>query len=89
MEGILFIFLGLAFPYQDLSVQLLEWLEVNRILGVSKVFLYYLQLQRKTLEALRHHKDVLRFMDLTYLPLPGEENVSHLFPNNVETLKSC
>ena len=77
MKGTMLILLGLAFPYQDISVQLLEWLEVNRILGVSKVFMYYLQLQKKTLEALKHHKEELGFMELTYLPLPGEKNWSH------------
>ena len=64
---------GLAFPNQDISVQLLEWLELNRALEVDKVFLYVLQLQDRTLRALEHHSRELGFLELTDLPLPGDQ----------------
>ena len=60
-----------AFPYQDISLRLLEWLELNRALGVDKVFMYYLQLQGRTLRALRHHIEDLGYLELTELPLSG------------------
>lgn len=43
---------GLAFPLTDMSWPLVEWMEVTKQLKVDKVFMYYLQLQPKTLKAL-------------------------------------
>lgn len=35
---------GLFYPFKDHSIQLMEWLEISKQLGVDKVFIYYLQL---------------------------------------------
>ena len=43
---------GLSFPFTDISWDLVEWLEITKALKVDKVFLYYMQLQAKTLRAL-------------------------------------
>jgi hypothetical protein len=37
---------GLRFGAVDMSVRLIEWLELVRILGADKVFLYYLSAQK-------------------------------------------
>ncbi len=34
---------GLDFPSEDISVRLVEWLELLRALGADKVFLYNLE----------------------------------------------
>ena len=33
---------GLDFPSEDISVNLIEWIEISRALGASKIFLYQL-----------------------------------------------
>ena len=38
---------GLYYPFEDYSIQLMEWLELSKQLGVSKVFIYYLQLTER------------------------------------------
>ena len=34
----------LDFPYDDISLKLVEWIEISRALGADKIFLYQLDL---------------------------------------------
>ena len=46
---------GLDFPDTDLSVRLVEWLELLRILGADRVFLYSLAMQGNVSRVVEHY----------------------------------
>ena len=50
---------ALRFSVNDLSLRLIEWLELLRILGVSKVFLYSLGFHRNVERVLNYYKETV------------------------------
>lgn len=61
---------GLDFLYDDLSVRLIEWIELLGILGAEKVFFYELQVHPNISKVLRHYSELGR-VDVVPLTLPG------------------
>ena len=68
---------GLDFPTDDLTIRLIEWLEVLRALGAEKVFLYELSVHPNVQRALKYYAED-GFVDLTRLQLPGSQPNSGL-----------
>ncbi|UYV64538.1 hypothetical protein LAZ67_3001139 [Cordylochernes scorpioides] len=63
---------GLDFLHDDLSVRLVEWLELLRLLGADKVFLYELEVHPNISKVLQYYqKD--SFVELTPISLPGHQ----------------
>ena len=73
---------GLDFPDTDMSVRLVEWLELLAALGADKVFLYNLSVHPNVTKVLEYYT-AKGLVDLTPLSLPGyQPNLSvlqHLF----------
>ncbi|XP_071439396.1 uncharacterized protein [Hetaerina americana] len=61
---------GLDFLHEDLSVRLVEWIELLGILGAEKVFLYELQVHPNISKVLRHYEERGK-VEVTPLTLPG------------------
>lgn len=61
---------GLDFLHEDLSVRLVEWLELLNLLGADKVFFYQLQVHPNITKVLNHYVDQGR-VSVTPLTLPG------------------
>jgi hypothetical protein len=61
---------GLDFLHEDLSVRLVEWIELLGILGVDKVFFYELQIHPSVSKVLQYYQKLDR-VDVTPLTLPG------------------
>lgn len=61
---------GLDFLHEDLSVRLVEWIELLGILGAEKVFFYELQVHPNISKVLRHYESLGR-ASVTPLTLPG------------------
>uniref|UniRef100_A0A1B6FCX5 Glycosyltransferase family 92 protein n=1 Tax=Cuerna arida TaxID=1464854 RepID=A0A1B6FCX5_9HEMI len=61
---------GLDFLYDDLSVRLIEWIELLGILGAEKVFFYELQVHPNISKVLRHYNDIGK-VEVVPLTLPG------------------
>ena len=63
---------GLDFPNQDLSVRLIEWIELLSILGADKVFFYQLEIHPNVSKVIEHYvkKDMV---DITPISLPGHQ----------------
>ncbi|RZF33621.1 hypothetical protein LSTR_LSTR006999 [Laodelphax striatellus] len=61
---------GLDFLHDDLSVRLVEWIELLGILGADKVFFYELQVHPNISKVLNFYKERNR-VDVTPLTLPG------------------
>lgn len=69
---------GLDFPYDDLSVRLVEWIELLGILGADKIFFYELQVHPNISKVLKHYEREGR-VHITPLTLPGgQPNVKGL-----------
>ncbi|XP_018564475.1 uncharacterized protein LOC108905894 isoform X2 [Anoplophora glabripennis] len=47
---------GLDFLHEDLSVRLVEWIEIMKLLGVDKIFFYELQVHRNISKVLTHYE---------------------------------
>ena len=82
---------GLDFLHQDLSVRLVEWIELLRLLGAQKVFLYQLETHPNISKILNYYAEEDGFIQLTKLTLPGEQpnlpGFRHLFLKNRLTSK--
>lgn len=63
---------GLDFLHDDLSVRLVEWLEMLHVLGANKVFLYELEVHPNISKVLQHYQALGR-VEVTKLTLPGEQ----------------
>jgi len=63
---------GLDFLHEDLSVRLVEWIELLGILGADKVFFYELQVHPNISKVLQYYQKLDR-VDVTPLTLPGGE----------------
>lgn len=48
---------GLDFLHEDLSVRLVEWIELLNLLGADKVFFYELQVHPNISKVLRHYEN--------------------------------
>jgi hypothetical protein len=55
--------------YEDLSVRLVQWIELLRILGTKKVFLYELEAHPNITKVLNYYQK--NVVDLTKITLPG------------------
>ncbi|XP_073947913.1 uncharacterized protein [Choristoneura fumiferana] len=61
---------GLDFQHEDLSVRLVEWIELVRLLGAHKVFFYSLQVHPNITKVLRYY-EARGAAAVTPLTLPG------------------
>jgi hypothetical protein len=61
---------GLDFLHEDLSVRLVEWIELLGILGADKVFFYELQVHHNISKVLQYYQKLDR-VDVTPLTLAG------------------
>lgn len=61
---------GLDFLYEDLSVRLVEWIELLHALGADKIFFYQLQVHPNISKVLGHYEAKGR-VQVTPLTLPG------------------
>ena len=81
---------GLDFPNTDLSVRLVEWLELLSILGVDKIFLYNLAVHPNVTKVLSHYT-ARGLVDLAPLSLPdhlpNQAQLRHTFLAGSRTVK--
>uniref|UniRef100_T1IJ87 Glycosyltransferase family 92 protein n=1 Tax=Strigamia maritima TaxID=126957 RepID=T1IJ87_STRMM len=69
---------GLNFYFEDVSVRLIEWLELLRAFGVDKVFAYDLAVHPNVTKVLRYYENQ-NFVHVLPLTLPGDRlNVKSL-----------
>ncbi|XP_065365629.1 uncharacterized protein LOC135958665 [Calliphora vicina] len=61
---------GLDFPYQDLSVRLVEWLELLKLLGVHKVYMHHLQVLNNISKVLNYYQ-AKGFVEIQNISLVG------------------
>jgi hypothetical protein len=61
---------GLDFLHEDLSVRLVEWIELIGLLGADKIFFYELQVHPNVTKVLGHYQRLGR-VHVTPLTLPG------------------
>ncbi|XP_039298427.1 uncharacterized protein LOC111057086 [Nilaparvata lugens] len=61
---------GLDFSHSDLSVRLVEWIELLGILGADKVFFYQFKVHSNISKVLKYYKKRNR-IEVTHLTLPG------------------
>merc|ERR1719309_936731 len=63
---------GLDFPDDDLSVRLMEWIELLTTLGADKIFLYNLEVHPNVTKVLEHYTAQGK-VDVTPISLPGHQ----------------
>ncbi|XP_054708021.1 uncharacterized protein LOC129217711 [Uloborus diversus] len=63
---------GLDFLHEDLSVRLVEWLELLNVLGAKKVFMYELEIHPNISKVLNYYQQ-RGLVQLTPLTLPGNQ----------------
>ncbi|XP_046963761.1 uncharacterized protein LOC124532751 isoform X1 [Vanessa cardui] len=61
---------GLDFLHEDLSVRLVEWIEVIRLMGADKIFFYELQVHPNITKVLNYYNE-LGVTEVTPITLPG------------------
>lgn len=61
---------GLDFLHEDLSVRLVEWIELISLLGADKIYFYELQVHPNVTKVLQHYQR-LDMVHVTPLTLPG------------------
>ena len=71
---------GLDFPTDDLSVRLIEWIELLHVLGADKIFLYNLEIHPNVTKVLNYYQDK-GYVDLTPISLPGIVIFNNFFRN--------
>ena len=82
---------GLDFPTDDLSVRLIEWIELLHVLGADKIFLYNLEIHPNVTKVLNYYQDK-GYVDLTPISLPGIVIFSILqtkFHTSIQISKLC
>lgn len=81
---------GLDFPHDDVSVRLVEWIEMLNLLGASKIFLYELDVHENISKVL-HYYQQRGLVELSPLTLPGDQpnlpEYQHLYLKNKLTAK--
>ena len=79
---------GLDFPEDDVSIRLVEWIELLVALGADKIYFYIFHVQPNMRRVLQHYTDLgLVDMRTTSLPgyLPNDPNIQHkFFQKNLE-----
>ena len=63
---------GLDFPFSDLSVRIVEWFELLKILGADRVFIYEMSVHQNVSKVLEHYVKS-GFADVTKISLPGAQ----------------
>lgn len=73
---------GLDFLYDDLSVKLIEWIELITLLGADKIYFYELQVHPNISKVLKHYEKEGK-VHVTPLTLPGGQpnipGLQHLY----------
>ena len=73
---------GLDFPGEDISVKLVEWIEISRALGAAKIFLYQLDLHPNISKVLDYYTEA-GVVDVRPITLPGHQpnmkGLQHLY----------
>ncbi|CAL8105281.1 unnamed protein product [Orchesella dallaii] len=73
---------GLDFLHEDLSVRLVEWIELLGILGADKIFFYELAVHPNITKVLRYYQTTGQ-VDVTPLTLPGgqpnDPRIRHIY----------
>ena len=81
---------GLDFPDDDLSVRLIEWIELLNTLGAEKIFLYNLEVHPNVTKVLDHYSAQGK-VDVTPISLPGKQpnlpGLQHLYLKGKRTHK--
>ena len=78
---------GLDFLYDDLSVRLVEWIELIGLLGADKIFFYELQVHTNVSKVLRHYESLGK-IHVTPLSLPGGQPNIPVFQHMYLTKKT-
>lgn len=78
---------GLDFYHEDLSVRLVEWLELLYLLGADKVFFYQLQVHPNISKVLQHYEQRGK-VSVTPLTLPGGQPNAPAFQHLYLTKKT-
>lgn len=81
---------GLDFPHEDVSVRLVEWIELLNLLGAGKIFLYNLDVHENISKVL-HYYQKRGIVELSPLTLPGVQpnlpEYQHLYLKSKLTAK--
>ncbi|XP_053202605.1 uncharacterized protein LOC128387433 [Panonychus citri] len=81
---------GLDFLHEDLSVRLIEWIELLKILGTKKIFLYEMEIHPNISKVLNYYQEK-GLVELTPITLPGDQpnlpGFRHLYLKNKLTAK--
>lgn len=81
---------GLDFPHEDVSVRLVEWIELLNLLGAGKIFLYELDVHENISKVL-HYYQKRGIVELSPLTLPGAQpnlpEYQHLYLKSKLTAK--
>lgn len=81
---------GLDFPHDDVSIRLVEWIEMLNLLGASKIFLYELDVHKNISKVLNYYQQ-RGMVELSPLTLPGDQpnlpEYQHLYLKNKLTAK--
>lgn len=81
---------GLDFLHEDLSVRMVEWIELLRLLGAQKIFLYELEVHANISKVLSHYQQE-GIVELTKITLPGDQpnlvGFRHMYLKNKLTHK--
>ena len=76
-DGVAICVKGLEFPYEDLTVRLMEWIEVMKQFNAAKISIYYLKLHPNIYKAMSYYRDE-GFVEMTHFPLSGNQPNSWL-----------
>lgn len=63
---------GLDFPHEDVSVRLVEWIELLHLLGAGKIFLYELDVHENISKVLNYYAQ-RGIVELSPITLPGDQ----------------
>lgn len=81
---------GLDFPHEDVSVRLVEWIELLNLLGAGKIFLYELDVHENISKVLHYYQE-RGMVELSPLTLPGNQpnlpEYQHLYLKSKLTTK--
>lgn len=81
---------GLDFPHEDVSVRLVEWIELLNLLGAGKIFLYELDVHENISKVLDYYQK-RGMVELSPLTLPGDQpnlpEYQHLYLKSKLTAK--
>ncbi|CAF1308820.1 unnamed protein product [Adineta steineri] len=64
---------GLEFLHDDLSIRLIEWIELLNILGVKKIFFYEFDIHPNMSKVLQYYQNETKLVHVQKLSLPGSQ----------------